>query len=177
MKTHGGRVQAYIGNGKGKTTAAFGLALRALGHGYTVGILQFFKKGDFGEVKALCEIYPEYKLFLRQFGSGQFVNPRNPSVNDILAVEQGFALAREMIAQEQFNLIVLDEVLDALAWQMIAENDLINLLESRPDRVELVMTGRELPPRLALRTHLISRVDNLKHPFADGLPAREGVEY
>lgn len=179
MKTNGGRIQAYIGNGKGKTTATLGLALRALGQGYSVAFLQFLKKGEYGELKAFDDfVIPEYKLKIRQFGTGKFVAPDSFSLTDIKLAEKGMLEAHEAVTGSDYNIVILDEVLDTVEMKILEARHLLELVESRPEDTELILTGRDVPNWLEPRMHLISRIDAVKHPFKDeGLKAREGIEF
>lgn len=177
MKTKGGLVQIYIGNGKGKTTAAFGQALRALGQGLNVAVLQFLKKGDFGEVAPLSEIYPDYKFLIEQHGAGDFIKPSGPTLKDIEGAERGFSRAKALINEAHYNILVLDELLDTIQFDLISEAEILDLIESRPREMELVLTGRDASPRIQDRAKLVSRVDSIKHPFEHGIKARRGIEY
>ncbi len=177
MKTKGGIIQIYIGNGKGKTTAAFGQALRALGQGLNVAILQFMKNGEFGETKPLAEVYPDYKFLLEQYGSGDFIGPKGPTLNDIHYAEMGIQRAKEILEKAYYDVLILDELLDTIKFNLLHEDDIESLLNLRPHKMELVLTGRDASPKIMQKAKLISRVDSIRHPYEDGISARKGIEY
>jgi len=170
-----GLVQVYTGNGKGKTTAAFGLALRALGQGLRVCIVQFMKGNTtYGEAR-MSERLEGISLF--QFGRTDFVDPRNPLPEDFEEARKALLKGREALAGSSYDLVILDEVNVALHFKLISVEDVLSLIEARPEPVELVLTGRYAPSEIIGRADLVTEMKELKHPFQCGVDARRGIEY
>ncbi|NDY42997.1 cob(I)yrinic acid a,c-diamide adenosyltransferase [Dissulfurirhabdus thermomarina] len=165
-------VQVYTGDGKGKTTAALGLVLRAAGAGWRVLVLQFLKRGDFSEIKALRRL-PGVEV--RQFGTGRFVRGR-PSEADLRAARDGLRLAESALASGAYDLVVLDEANVAAHFGMLEAADLAALLDRRPPGVEVVLTGRWAPPEVLERADLVTEMRSVRHYYDRGIPAREGIE-
>jgi len=169
-----GLVHVYTGDGKGKTTAAFGLALRALGRGLSVCVIQFLKGQESGEVLALKKFS---NATVRQFGREGFVDLESPSKEDKQFAKEGFDFAREIIDSGDFDLVVLDEINLAVAANLIKLQDILNLIKSRSSSVEVVLTGRKALPEVIDVAGYVTEFKNLKHPFDEGKKAREGVEF
>jgi cob(I)alamin adenosyltransferase len=168
-------IQIYTGNGKGKTTAALGLALRAVGHGLKVIMIQFMKgKIDYGELEAAKHLPG---LVIEQYGRPEFVNPENPSEEDIQFARDALARAQEVIKKRKFDIIILDEINVAVAYGLIAVQKVIELLKRTPRQKELVLTGRYMPEEFIEYADLISEVKEIKHHFQKGTSARKGIEY
>lgn len=168
-----GFVQIYTGNGKGKTTAAFGLALRAVGAGLPVFIAQFMKSGNYSETRAFERISDH--VTLRQYGSGRFMHGR-PSDEDVLAAGEGLKEARAALQSGKYKVVILDEAAIAAFFELFTVEDLLDLIETKPDGVELVITGRNADPRLLERADLVTEMREVKHYYTEGVPAREGIE-
>ncbi|RKX71242.1 cob(I)yrinic acid a,c-diamide adenosyltransferase [candidate division WOR-3 bacterium] len=167
-------VQVYTGDGKGKTTAALGLALRAVGHGLKVLMIQFMKGSkEYGEIKAAEGIKG---LRIEQFGRPEFVNPAHPDPEDIRLARAGLARAREAIQSQEFDLIILDEINVAIDFGLIAEKDVLELIENRGD-TELVLTGRYAPPAILDVADLVTEMKEIKHYFRKGVSSRTGFDY
>ena len=170
-----GLIQVYTGDGKGKTTAALGLALRAVGHGMTVLIIQFMKgKTEFGESKAAQKLAPT--LTLLPMGRGTFVSKDNPDPKDVQIAREGFLIAREAIQNKQYDVVILDEINVAVDYGLIPFSDLLHLLDSKPEEVEIVLTGRNARSELCERADLVTEMVKRKHYFDKGVPARKGME-
>jgi len=169
-----GLVHVYTGDGKGKTTAAFGLALRALGRGLSVCVIQFLKGQKSGEVLALKKFS---NATVRQFGRIDFVDFKNPSEEDKRLARDGFEFAREIIDSGGFNLVVLDEINFVAAIHLVELQDVLNLIKSRPSSVEVVLTGRGALQEVIDAADYVTEFKKLKHPFDGGEKAREGVEF
>ncbi len=168
-----GYVQIYTGNGKGKTTAALGLALRALGAGFRVFLGQFLKSGVYSEIKALKTFASQIEI--RQFGKGCFVKGK-PSEKDFELARQGFSLCREKIYSGQYQLVILDELNLALHFGLIPVKDILELIEHKPEGVELVITGRYAPDILIEVADLVTEMLEVKHYYHKGIKARVGIE-
>jgi cob(I)alamin adenosyltransferase len=168
-------IQVYTGNGKGKTTAALGLALRACGHGRKVAMIQFMK-GDieYGEVKIAPKI-PGFEL--HQFGLPTFVKKGAPSEEDLRLAREGFDFTRKIIADGNHDLVILDEINVAVDYGLIPLNDLSSLLDSVPDKMEIVLTGRYAHEKIIARADLVTEMREIEHPYQKGVEAREGIEY
>ena len=172
-----GLVLVYTGNGKGKTTASLGLALRAIGHGSKVFMLQFMKgPGNmYGEHVAAEKYLP----MLKRVRSGRecFVDKKNPSAEDVRLAREGLDAARKAISSCEYDLVILDEINVALDYHLVELADVLDLIKSRPGHVDLVLTGRYAPPDIVEMADLVSEVNEVKHHYRSGVPAREGIEY
>jgi len=168
-------IQIYTGNGKGKTTAALGQALRAIGHGLNVIMIQFMKgKIDYGELKAAKHLPG---LVIEQYGRPDFVNPENPAEEDIQFARDALARAQKVIRKKKFDMIILDEINVAVAYGLISVQEVIELLKRTPRRKELILTGRYMPDEFINYADLISEVKEVKHHFHKGTSARKGIEF
>ncbi|MGE5653757.1 MAG: cob(I)yrinic acid a,c-diamide adenosyltransferase [Bacillota bacterium] len=174
-RTAKGIVQVYTGDGKGKTTAAFGLAVRAVGHEKRVIIIQFMK-GDasYGEVKAVRKYLP---IRLEQTGTPNFVDKDNPAEDDLAEAKRGLELARQVMASGEYDLVILDEINVAMDFNLLSVESVLELIRQRPARVDLVLTGRYAPQSIREEADLVSEVMEIKHPYMKGIPAREGIEF
>lgn len=168
-----GYIQVYTGDGKGKTTAALGLALRAAGAGWRVFFAQFIKQGVYSEIRALQVLAD--RIQVAQFGRGRFVRG-TPDPEDRAAAAAGLAAVREALAGGEYRLVVLDEINVAAALGVVAEGDLLALLDARPPEVELVLTGRRAPAAVLERAHLVTEMRAVKHYYEQGVGARVGIE-
>ena len=169
-----GYVQVYTGNGKGKTTAALGLALRASGAGLRVFIQQFAKKNkEYGEIKALRKIG---NIEVSQCGGGSFIIGR-PSVSDIECAREGLALARKNIFSKKFDIVILDEINIAMKLGLIKISDVMEIIKLKPRSLELVLTGRNCPASIKRRADLVTDMCEIKHPYRRGIIGRKGIEY
>ncbi len=168
-------IQIYTGNGKGKTTAALGLALRAVGHKKRVLMIQFMKgKINYGELKAARQL----KNFeIEQFGRSSFVDRDNPAPIDRRLAQKGFERAKEAVKSKRYDIIILDELNVALDYGLISLNDVIEFLKTIPKKTELVITGRYMPEELIPYADLVSEIREVKHYFQKGIKARKGIEY
>jgi len=169
-------VQIYTGDGKGKTTAALGLALRAVGHGWKVVFFQFLKGGGAtGEVAAARRLAPELELI--QCGSGDFIVNRPPSAQEIEQARAGLAAAGIIMADGRADLVILDEVASAINLGLLEAEAVEECIRRRASGVEVVLTGRDMPPCLVGLADLVSEIHAVKHPFARTVGARKGIEY
>jgi cob(I)alamin adenosyltransferase len=170
-----GLVQVYTGDGKGKTTAALGLALRAAGHGLQVVIVQFMKGWPgYGELRAI-EWLPT--VTIHPFGRSGWVHPAHPEAEDVERAAKALAFAREIVSGSQADIVVLDEVNVALDYRLLVLEDVLALLDERPDKVELVLTGRNAHPEIIQRADLVTEMSAIKHPYDHGIGARQGIEF
>jgi len=167
-----GYVQIYTGNGKGKTTASLGLALRAAGAGLNVYIVQFLKKGDYSEVKALSRFK---NITVEQYGLGKFVKGK-PSEEDIAAGALGYHKLCELLKQNKHDVIIAEEANVAVLCNLISEDQLLELIDMKPSNVELVITGRGATQKLIHRADLVTEMKEIKHYYSKGVTARIGIE-
>jgi cob(I)alamin adenosyltransferase len=168
-----GYVQVYTGNGKGKTTAAIGLAMRAVGAGLKVFIGQFVKGMYYSELKSLSKLSPQ--LVVKQFGREKFVHNK-PSEEDVRAARKGYEEVKTLIKGGEYDLVILDEANIAIYFNLLTVDDLLSLIEEKPESVELVFTGRNADPRLIEKADLVTEMKDIKHYFEGGVRAREGIE-
>jgi len=167
-------LQIYTGDGKGKSTAAFGLALRAAGTGFRVFIAQFAKNAPTGELNALRPLAD--LIIVRQFGTGRFIRGC-PSDEDCRIAREGLGEAREALLSDRYRLVILDEANVAVSFGLFPVDDLLDLIDVRPPDVELVLTGRNAHPRVIEKADLVTEMRKIKHYFDRGLPARPGIEF
>ena len=170
-----GLVQVFTGDGKGKTSAALGTVLRALGHGLRVYIA-FFMKGDYpyGERNILSKL-PNVNM--ASFGSREFINPADVKPAAVEQARQGLAAAREAILSGDYDLVVLDEINLAVAWKLIELDEVMRLISDKPQNVELVLTGRKADTELIKIADLVTECLKIKHPYEKGVESRRGIEY
>ncbi|HNT30055.1 MAG TPA: cob(I)yrinic acid a,c-diamide adenosyltransferase [bacterium] len=170
-----GCIHIYTGTGKGKTTAALGLGLRACGHGWHVYMIQFMKgQVNYGELSVMAKL-ENWKI--KQFGRPEYVNKANPDPCDVQGAEAGFAHAREVIDSDRYDLIILDEIICAIDYGLLDLGTVIQLVKTKPERLELVLTGRNAPQRLLDLADYVTNMQEIKHPFQQRINAREGVEF
>ncbi len=170
-----GLVELYTGDGRGKTTAAIGLAFRAAGRGLHVHIIQFMKGDEtYGEF-ASCKAHPLIEI--EQHGRKEFVNPHEPTTVDLELAARAMARAREVLSAGEADVVILDELAVAIAFNLVDLDDVLALLDLRPPHVELVITGRSAPQELIDRADLVTEMREVKHPFRGGMLAREGIDH
>ena len=170
-----GLIQVYTGEGKGKTTCAFGLALRAVGQGFHVYIIQFLKGQDTGELQAAQRLAPE--LTLKGFGRPVLINLRNPAPEDLALAREALDLARQVVAAGDHDLVILDEINVAMAYNLVSLEEVLDLLRRRPPWVEVVLTGRGAPADLITAADLVTEMVPRKHYWEAGIKARRGIEW
>ncbi|MCU0586102.1 MAG: cob(I)yrinic acid a,c-diamide adenosyltransferase [Desulfobacterales bacterium] len=168
-----GYVQVYTGDGKGKTTAALGLALRAAGAGFAVFILQFLKRGDYSEIDALKALSD--RITVEQFGRGCLIRGA-PEPEDIAEGRRGLARAREVLRAGRHAVVILDEANVAAALGLFPAQELLDLIGLKPEATELVLTGRYAASEIIAQADLVTEMKALKHYYDQGVPARTGIE-
>lgn len=175
-----GYIQVYTGNGKGKTTASLGLATRALGRGWKVLIVMFTKGGNnYGELNTFLNLAPvlKQKIKIVQAGLDRIVYSNNISDDDRKVVSDGWALAKKAILNNEYQMVILDEANIALDLGLIRLDDMLETLKNKPDRMEIVLTGRNAKPEIIEIAHLVSEIQPVKHYWDKGISAREGIEF
>lgn len=173
--TDKGLVIVITGDGKGKTTSAFGQALRATGQGYKVCIVQFMKGRAYGEVLAVREYLPTVTLY--QFGLDSFVMRDDPASVDMELAQQGFEKAKEIIASGEFDMVILDEINVVMDFGLVPDYEILEMVKNKPPELDLVMTGRYAPESLKALADTVSEVKEVKHHYAAGVKNRAGIEY
>ncbi len=170
-----GLVQIFTGEGKGKTTAALGAAIRALGHGLRVCIVYFMKGSyPYGERNILSKLP---NVTVASFGSLEFVDPANIKPEEKEQARQALAAASEAMLGGNYDLIVLDEVNLVVAWKLVELDEVVRLISDKPQNVELILTGRQADTRLVQLADLVTEMLKIKHPYDRGITARKGIEY
>lgn len=168
-----GYVHVYTGNGKGKTTAAFGLVLRALGHGMKVYIAQFLKGMDYGELHSLQRFE---NVTLERFGRPKFIHGKADEEDRRLAI-QGLNRCREVVSSGEYDIVVMDEANVAVFLGLFRVQDLLDVVTKRHERTELIITGRYAPQELIDVADLVTEMVEVKHYYSRGIQARKGIEY
>lgn len=170
-----GLVMVITGDGKGKTTAAFGQALRAVGQGYKVCIIQFMKGRKYGEVLAVERYLPAITII--QSGLDSFVMRDKPTPEDIALARQGLAKAKEVIHSKNYDMVILDEINVAADFALIPEQAVLDLIASKPPDVDLLLTGRYASDKVKNVADMVSEVTEIKHHYYAGVKERAGIEY
>jgi cob(I)alamin adenosyltransferase len=170
-----GLIQVFTGDGKGKTSAALGNLIRALGHGLKVHII-FFLKGDYpyGERHILSQM-PD--VTVTSFGQEEFVDPAHLKAEQVAQAGQALAAARQAVLSGSYDLVILDEINVAAAFKLITVDDVLHLIEDKPRKLELILTGRLADARIIEKADLVTEMVKIKHPFDKGIAARKGFEY
>jgi cob(I)alamin adenosyltransferase len=169
-----GYVQVYTGNGKGKTTAALGLGLRASGDGLMVFMLQFMKGRRYSEIDAIENID---NFTIVQHGRDEFVSKKDPARIDIDLALDGFEKAKEVLLSGEYDLVILDELNVAVDFGLIPLDDALKLIKDKPEHVELVLTGRGAPEEFMELADLVTEMREIKHFYQKGVEARKGIEF
>jgi cob(I)alamin adenosyltransferase len=172
-----GLIQVYTGPGKGKSTAAIGQAVRAAGHGFKVGLVTFFKDPEafgYGEYKSLEKLGIKTFLFAKKHP--HFYKELNP--DDVRReCSEGLEFIRELFRDPSWDMLVLDEINIAIRDGFLKEEEILSLLEAKPEKLELVLTGRGITEKIIEKAALVSEVKEVKHPYNQGIKSREGIEY
>ena len=168
-----GYVQVYTGNGKGKTTAALGLAIRAAGAGLKVFIAQFIKMGEYSEIKALTRFAD--LITVAQFGRGRFIKGK-PSLPDVQAARAGLEKVRKVMASGEYEMVIMEEANVAVRLALFSVQDVLDIIAAKPETMELVITGRDAAPEIIEKADLVTEMKEIKHYYKKGVPARLGIE-
>jgi cob(I)alamin adenosyltransferase len=169
-----GYIQVYTGKGKGKTTAALGLAFRALGHGLKVYIGQFMKGQPYGELTSANQF--KALLAIEQFGQPTFVHVEKATPKDIQLAQDGLRRIEEIILSENYDIVIMDEINVAIYFKLVSLHDVLQVLEKKPPQIEIICTGRNAPDELLQRADLVTEMKEIKHYFNAGIAARKGFE-
>jgi len=172
--TERGTIQLYTGDGKGKTTAALGAALRAVGHGKRVVIIQFMKGRLYGELEAAKSLAG---LAIEQYGRDEFVDPKTPAAVDRNLAEEGWRRAEELAREGGVDMLILDEINVAVSFGLIELERVLSFMREKPDRLELILTGRYAPGEMIDLADTVTEMREIRHHYKGGVPARKGIEY
>ncbi|MEA3446981.1 MAG: cob(I)yrinic acid a,c-diamide adenosyltransferase [Bacteroidota bacterium] len=169
-------IQVYTGNGKGKTTAALGLAIRAAGHNMKTCIIQFMKGKDnkYGEHQILSEL-DAIDFFL--VGTNECIRKKDVSQKHIRAANKGLRLTRDVMKNNKYDVLILDEINVAIWFGIVDKNVVLDIIDNKPDAMELVLTGRYAPEDIIQKADLVTEMNLIKHPYEHGMKARIGIEY
>jgi cob(I)alamin adenosyltransferase len=172
-----GYIHIYMGEGKGKTTAALGLGLRAVGHRLKVYMVQFLKSTASGELPAVEKLAPYFTIFRFEKEHDFFTRLPEPAKQEIRAeVRTAFNFVRRVVAAGECDILILDEILVAVQYQLLESAEVLELLSQKPLGMELVMTGRAAPPELIAAADLVTRMEQVKHYYQSGVQSRPGIE-
>ncbi len=178
-----GLITVFTGDGKGKTSAALGCAMRALGHGWKVLVIQFFK-GDwpvvYGELELAKRLHPQFEVLQLGRGFVKIMGDKKPFAEHLEAAKQAFQLTREKVFSGQYDLIILDEINYALGYldfKLIELEDVLELLRTKPPQLHLILTGRNAHPRVVELADLVTEMREVKHPMKKGIPAQQGIDF
>jgi len=175
-----GLIHVYTGDGKGKTTAALGLALRAAGHGWRTYIGQFMKGQEYGELQA--GVLLDGRITIEQFGNPAFIHidadgRSTAKPEDYALAQKGIDAIRSAMASGRYQIVVMDEINVALYFKLLTVQEVVAVVEDKPDGVELVLTGRRVPQELLDRADYVTEMKGHKHPYERGITARQGIEF
>jgi cob(I)alamin adenosyltransferase len=169
-----GYIHIYTGPGKGKTTTALGLGLRAAGADFNVHMIQFMKGRRYSEIDAI-ENLPNFTI--SQHGRDEFVSKENPEQVDIDLAQKGFSYAKDNINNGKYDMIILDELNVAVDYNLIPLESVLKLIEKKPEKLELVLTGRDAHPDLIKIADVVTEMLEIKHPYQQGATARKGIDF
>ncbi|UCE38574.1 MAG: cob(I)yrinic acid a,c-diamide adenosyltransferase [Thermoplasmata archaeon] len=174
MSLEKGYIHVYTGPGKGKTTVALGLGIRAAGAGLKVYMIQFMKGRRYSELDTTENLT---NFTIVQYGRDEFVSKENPEQIDIDLAQQGFVHAQEIVKKGKYDIVILDEINVAIDYNLISLDDVLKLVEEKPEKVELILTGRYAHPELIKMADLVTEMLEIKHPYHNGVIARKGIDY
>ena len=169
-----GYIHVYTGNGKGKTTSAIGLGIRAAGAGLKVHMLQFMKGRRYSELNTLDKIK---NFTYSQHGRDEFVNKKNPEKIDIDLAQEGFKQVKKLIKSNKYDMIILDEINVAVDFNLIALDDVLKLIKEKPEKLEIVLTGRYANPKIIKIADYVTEMLEINHPYQKGVQARKGFDF
>lgn len=177
LKLARGLIQVYTGNGKGKTTAALGQGLRSCGRGLKVYMVQFLKGGDTGELHSVPKLHPLFEIFRFERERGFFWTLSEEEKYELKEdIDRGFSFMKKVVSKVECDVLILDELLGVLSNGLLEVNEVVKLLESKPETMEIIITGRNAPDKILEVADLVTEMKEIKHYFKNGVPAREGIE-
>jgi cob(I)alamin adenosyltransferase len=177
IKLKKGLIQIYTGDGKGKTTAALGQGLRSCGRGLKVWMVQFLKSGDTGELHSVATLQPFFEIFRFEKERGFFWTLSEQEKQELKEdINYGFGFIKRVVSNNECDVLIIDELLGVLGNRLLEVNEVVELLKSKPDTMEIIITGRNVPAELLEIADLVTEMKEIKHYFRNGVPAREGIE-
>lgn len=178
MSDDTGLVIVYTGGGKGKTTAALGMALRAVGHGFKVAMIQFIKGSWFyGELNSSAKLEPNFELVAAGKGFVGIIDDNKPLEDHVNAAQEALRISREKIASGKYDIIILDEINYAVNLKLITVDDVLELIKNKPKNMTLVLTGNYAKEKVIEAADLVTEMKEIKHPYREGKKARRGVDF
>lgn len=173
-----GFVEIYTGNGKGKTTAAVGLAVRAAGNKFTVSMVQLLKGGPTGELESAEKLKPYFNIYRFEKPRDFFWNLNDAEKEELQKdIDKAYDFCMDQLINHKCDILIIDEIMGALSNKLITEEQVVKLIEAKPYDVELVMTGRDVPHSIVEKADLVTEMKEIKHYFEEGVPARKGIEF
>jgi cob(I)alamin adenosyltransferase len=173
-----GLVIVFTGKGKGKTTAALGIVLRAVGHGHKVGMIQFIKgEWYYGELTSSKRLEPEFEMIVAGKGFVGIMDDDHPIEDHQTAAKEALALAKEKIASGIYDVVILDEVNYAAKLNLISEQDILDTIAARPEKTSLVLTGNYVADSVMTAADLVTEMKEIKHPYQKGIKAKKGIDF
>jgi cob(I)alamin adenosyltransferase len=177
MKLEKGLIQVYTGDGKGKTTAALGQGLRSCGRGLKVCMVQFLKGRDTGELHSVEKLYPLFEIFKFERDRGFFWTLSDQEKRELKDdIDKGFEFIKAVAAKGECDVLIIDELLGVLGNKLLGIGEVVEFLKSKPDTMEIIITGRNAPKEIIDTADLVTEMKEIKHYFRNGVPAREGIE-
>lgn len=177
-RTEKGLIIVYYGNGKGKTTAALGVALRAIGYNHNICMIQFIKgEWNYGELYSSNRLKPNLELIVTGKGFVGIIDDDHLIEEHIQSSKNALKIAREKMSSNKYNLIILDEINYALKLNLITEEEVINLLESKPINLSIILTGNYISNRILDLADLVTEMKEIKHPYKKGIKAKKGIDF
>jgi cob(I)alamin adenosyltransferase len=178
MKAENGLVVIYTGKGKGKTTAALGIVLRAVGHGFKVLMIQFIKgEWYYGELSSSKRLTPEFEMIAAGKGFIGILDDDHDIVEHRKSAEDAFILAKEKILSKKYDIIILDEINYAINLKLLSTNQVLELINIRPKQTSIVLTGNYAPNEIIKVADLVTEMNEIKHPYQQGIKAKRGIDY
>ena len=173
-----GLVIVYTGGGKGKTSAALGLVLRAVGYNHTVCMVQFVKGSwHYGELDSAKRLAPEFELITAGKGFVGILDDKSPREDHVKAANDTLEISKEKIMSGKFDVVILDEINYALQLELLNLNDVIDLIKSKPSELDLVLTGNHAAKEVIELADLVTEMKEIKHPFKSGIKAKKGIDF
>ena len=173
-----GLVIVYTGNGKGKTTAALGMALRAVGYNYKICMIQFIKGSwHYGEMTSSSRLEPEFELIAIGKGFVGIIDDKSPREEHKKIAQEALRLSREKIESEKYDIIILDEINYAINLGLIKLEDVLDLIKNKPEKLNLVLTGNHAKKEIIEIADLVTEMREIKHPFKSGIKAKKGIDF
>ena len=173
-----GIIIVYTGKGKGKTTAALGIVLRAVGHGYKVGMIQFIKgEWYYGELTSSKRLEPEFELIAAGRGFVGIIDDDHPIEDHQKAAKDAIEVAKQKIASGNYDIMILDEINYAARLNLVSQQDILDIIAAKPEKTSLVLTGNYVPEAIMAAADLVTEMREIKHPYQKGIKAKKGIDF